>query len=344
VFLPSRFTQGGEGRAAQRGPFVVLSLLAFVTVSLFIVVGHQLVMSWLNADTARVTQRIAEEFGKDLDPGITSTLYKNLEHLHLEGSAALEQAPLGPPPSKGVLESAAVWLEQARLPMAARHFFLLVTGISLTLGLAATWWTGLLVGLFAATVGAIVPIVWASNRRAAIRDRYFKQLPNAFELMARVIRSGQSVPQSLQAVADAFEDPLASEFGQCLQQQNLGMRPEITFQKMAERAGILEMRIFAMAMLIQRETGGNLSEILDRLAGLVRARVKLKQQVRTLTAEGRLQGWTLVVLPFLIFTAVMIINRPYAEVLLRHVPLLIGTLVSMGIGLLWIRKIVNIEE
>jgi tight adherence protein B len=326
---------------------VVLSLLAFIIVSLFIVVGHQLVMSWLNADSARVSQRIADEFGKDIDPTIASTLYKNLEHLKLDGTTRQgsdEEAPVPLPPSQGVLESAAGWLEQARLPIPASQFFMFVTGISLALGLAATFWAGLIVGLFAATVGAVVPIVYASNRRSSFRDRYFKQLPNAFELMARVIRSGQSVPQALQAVADAFDDPLASEFGQCLQQQNLGLRPEVTFQKMADRSGILEMRIFAMAMLIQRETGGNLSEILDRLAGMVRARVKLKQQVRTLTAEGRMQGWTLVVLPFVIFAAVMVVNRAYVEVLFQHVPLLIGTLVSMGIGLLWIRHIVNIEE
>jgi tight adherence protein B len=76
---------------------------------------------------------------------------------------------------------------------------------------------------------------------------------------------------------------------------------------------------------------------------LVRARLRLKQQVRTLTAEGRMQGWTLVVLPFVVFAAMMVINRSYAEVLLDHVPLLLGTVGLMAVGLLWIRKIVNFE-
>jgi tight adherence protein B len=325
---------------------VVLSLLAFLIVSLFIIVGHQLLAGWLHPDSARVSQRIADEFGQEPGQTATSTLYKNLDQLNLDPGfdpRTAADAPPPPPASVGMLEGTAQWLEQAHLPCSPGQFFLMMSGASLLTGAAATWWAGLFAGLFAATVGAVIPILYVSNRRTAYRDRYLKQLPSAFELMARVIRAGQSVPQALQAVADAFEKPLSSEFGQCLQQQSLGLRPEVTFQKMAERSGILEMRIFAMAMLIQRETGGNLSDVLDRLAGLIRARVKLKQQVRTLTAEGRMQGWTLVVLPFLIFAVMLVINREYVEILFQHVPLLIGTLISMSIGLLWIRSIVNIE-
>src|SRR5262249_30820962 len=122
-----------------------------------------------------------------------------------------------------------------------------------------------------------------------------------------------------------------------------GLRPEITYREMAERTGILEVRIFVMAMLIQRQTGGNVAEVLDRLAGLVRDRLRLRKQVRTLTAEGRLQGGTLVVLPVLMFGAMMVINRPYAEVLLEHVSLVAATGASMAAGLIWIRKIVNFD-
>jgi tight adherence protein B len=112
---------------------------------------------------------------------------------------------------------------------------------------------------------------------------------------------------------------------------------------MAQRTGILEVRIFVMALLIQRQTGGNLAEVLERLAGLVRDRQRLRRRVKTLTAEGRMQGLTLLVLPFVVFAAMMVINRSYAEVLLLNVPLLIGTAVSMGLGAVWIRKIVNFE-
>src|SRR5262249_11008316 len=140
---------------------------------------------------------------------------------------------------------------------------------------------------------------YRSRRRKARREKILTQLPNTFDLMARVLRSGQSVAQALQAVTDTFDGPLAAEFAACLHQQNLGIRPEGSFHAMARRTGILEVRIFVMALLIQRQTGGNLSEVLERLAGLVRERLRLRGRVRTLTAEGRMQGLTLLVLPFL---------------------------------------------
>jgi tight adherence protein B len=326
---------------------VGLALLVFVMVSLGIIVGHQLLSGLLYPDSARVRQRIADEFGQDRNLPAASPLYKNPDQLNLE----LEATRNGDPeaarqalPERGFHARLTTLLEQANLSWTPNQLFVMSAVPSLALGVAGTLFLGPLVGLPGAGLSAIAPLLLVLSKRNSRREKYLKQLPNAFELMARVIRAAQSVPQSLQAVADAFEDPLAGEFKQCLQQQNLGLRPEVTFQQMAERSGILEMRIFAMAMLIQRQTGGNLSEVLDRLAGLVRARLKLKLQVRTLTAEGRLQGWTLVVLPFLVFGVMMVINREYAEVLFNHVPLIAATLASMGLGILWIRKIVDIES
>jgi tight adherence protein B len=188
-----------------------------------------------------------------------------------------------------------------------------------------------------------LPLVYVAAKRRARREKLLAQLPSAFELMARVIRVGQSVPQALQAVADSFEDPIAGEFANCQKRQNLGLRPEITFHELAQRTGILEMRIFVMALLIQRQTGGNLAEVLERLAALIRERQRLRRRVRALTAEGRLQGVTLLVLPFVVFAAMMAVNRTYAEALLQHTSLLAGMGVAMGVGAVWIRKIVNFE-
>src|SRR5262249_18306836 len=113
--------------------------------------------------------------------------------------------------------------------------------------------------------------------------------------------------------------------------------------EMASRSDIVELRIFAMAMQIQRQSGGNLSEVLERLASMVRARLRLRQQIRTLTAEGRLQGITLVVLPVVIFFALYFLNRAYAQVLLDHPSLLAATAAFMAMGMLWIRQIVRQE-
>jgi tight adherence protein B len=204
-------------------------------------------------------------------------------------------------------------------------------------------WLGYIGALAGLIAGAAAPWLILFWRAASRQEAFLRQLPNAFELMARVIRAGQSVPQALQAVADAFEDPLAGEFAFCQHQQNFGLRPDVAFREMAQRSGILELRIFVMAMAIQRQCGGNLAEALERLATLLRARFRMRQQIRTLTAEGRLQGLTLVVLPLVVFGVLFFINRRYADLLLARPGLIVATLGCMAVGNLWIRKIVRFE-
>jgi tight adherence protein B len=201
----------------------------------------------------------------------------------------------------------------------------------------------MMVGCLALVAGFLAPFFYVEHKRKQRQEIFLRQLPNAFELMARVIRTGQSVPQALQAVVEAFEDPLSSEFGQCQTHLGLGLRPEVTFREMAHRCGLVEMRIFVMALLILQQTGGNLSDVLDRLAGMTRARLKLRNHVKTLTAEGRLQGGTLVVLPFVVFAAMMSVNRQYAETLLESTSLLVASGIGLLTGILWIRRIVNFD-
>ncbi len=323
-----------------------LALLTFLTVSLSILAGYQLVSMYLSRNSERVRERLADEFGRAQNRS-SSPLYRNLDQLNLESMPSALQDAEGvrpPAPRPGRMGQIAAWLEGAGLSWQPAHLFALMACVGGAAGLAGGWFGGRIAGPIAALIAAGGPLLYVHLAWHARQEKYLKQLPNAFDLMARVIRAGQSVPQALQSVADAFDDPLAGGFKACLQKQNLGMRPEVAFQAMAESSGIVEMRIFAMAMLIQRQFGGNLSEVLERLAGLVRARLKLRQQVRTLTAEGRLQGGTLVVLPFLVFAALLFVNRPYVEVLFQHVSLIVATLISMGIGMLWIRKIVNIDN
>ena len=195
----------------------------------------------------------------------------------------------------------------------------------------------------ASLIGAAAPWLYLRMRLNARREKVLRQLPPAFDLMARILRSGLSMPQAFQGVAEAFPNPLAAEFARCRDEQNLGILPEISFRGMAERIGVLEMKIFVMAMLIQRLTGGNLSEVLERLAELIRERLRLRSQVRTLTAEGRMQAGVLLVLPVVMFFAMRWVNRPYTDVLLAHPDWLTGMAVLMAIGALWIRKIIDIE-
>jgi tight adherence protein B len=324
----------------------VLSLLIFVAVTLGLLAAPRLLGGRWSPAVWRGRRRLRREFHKD---GQTvGALFKDPNALTLDPGPA-PTATLG---SKGAAAAARLGtslrsrlqtaLEQADLTLTVRQLLTFSGGLGLGLGVAGLFF-GFLVGAGAAGVGAALPLLYVHFRRKARQEKILAQLPGAFGLMARVIRAGHSVPQALQAVADSFQGPLAAEFSKCQKQQSLGIRPEVTFHEMAQRTGLLEVRLFVSALLIQRQSGGNLSEVLERLANLVRDRLRLRKHVRTLTAEGRLQGLTLLILPVLVFGALLVVNRKYAQVLLDHPSLLGATAAAMGVGMLWIRKIVNFD-
>jgi tight adherence protein B len=326
-----------------------LFILVFLTVTLGSLGLFHLMPYLAPGGKSNIRKRFKEEF-QTKGPGrdAPKTLFKDLDILTL--SSAEEYAMLGAagkPPRRlsllGLRNGLNHVLLEAGFAQRPRRFLLLAGVFALVLGLAGAWlwwWPG---GLIGCSVGVALPYGLLQVKRRARRDKLVNQLPKAFDLMARVMRAGQSVPQAFQAVGDAFDEPLGGEFARCQQQQNLGLSPDVVLKEMVKRTGVLEFRIFVMAMLIQRQAGGNLSEVLERLAALIRGRLRLRRHVRTLTAEGRLQGLALLVLPFVMYAAMFVLNRPYAEELLNHPALLGGTAVLMGIGVLWIRKIVNFD-
>jgi tight adherence protein B len=294
-----------------------------------------------------VRRRVESEFrkGGPAEPQ-RSALFPNLDQLDLERSAPEDPEAAGPRPeeeARSLRGRLQLLLDQANLKVTPGQLLAVAAGLALVVGVAGALLRGPLLGVAGAVSGGTAPLAYVLLRRRARREKLLTQLPGAFELMARVIRAGQSVPQALQAVADAFEDPVAAEFADCQKQQGLGLRPESAFHDFARRTGILEVRIFVMALLIQRQTGGNMAEVLERLGGLLRERQRLRRRVRALTAEGRLQGATLLVLPFVVFGAMMAVNRTYAEALLEHTSLLAVMGAVMAVGAVWIHKIVNFE-
>jgi tight adherence protein B len=322
----------------------VTSLVIFGVVTFCLLAVSFLVSGLLSSEVWRGRQRLKREYRKGLTRGEGQPLFTNPDQLTLDDPAGAERGVRVAPRSAF---GAPLWLqealEQAGIPLKARQLLAICGWVGLALGVVGTLFRGPLLGLSAAAAGAAFPVLLVHWRRKARREKILQQLPGAFGLMARVLRAGHSVPQALLAVADTCAGPLAAEFSQCHKKQNLGIRPEVTFNEMARRTGLLEVRLFVSAMLIQQQAGGNLSEVLERLANLVRERLRLRKQVKTLTAEGRLQGITLLCLPVVIFAALMVINRKYAQVLLEHPSLLGVTAVMMGVGILWIRKIVRYD-
>lgn len=330
--------------------FPLLLLLIFLAATLGLAAGYSIWSDLARRDQSRAIERVGNEFRKPSAsaPVPQSKLFKNLPGLPPEppasfGASPPADAPIPGPEAAGVRARFEAMVAQSGLGVTSRLVLLASGGAALLLGTAGGIVGGFLFCAVGFAAGAAAPCAYVWVRRKARRDKFLRQLPDAFDLMARVMRAGHSVPQAFQSVADTFEQPIAAEFASCSEQQNLGLLPEVAYRELALRTGILEMKIFVMAMLIQRQTGGNLSEVLERLAGLVRERVHLHSRIRALTAEGRLQAVVLLVLPFVMFLVMRLVNRRYAELLLEHPSLIGGMLLMMGLGAAWIRKIINFD-
>lgn len=192
-------------------------------------------------------------------------------------------------------------------------------------------------------VVAVLPVAYLMFKKKRRLSRLQAQLPDCFDLMARVIQSGQTITQALNTVAEEFEEPAGLEFGYCYEQQNLGLSPDLAYRDLARRTGVLELKIFVLALLVHRQTGGNLSALLGNLSHVVRERFTMRGKIKGLTAEGRLQGAILLGLPPLVYCMLFFANREYALKLFDHPTLLMITGGAMLLGAISINRIINFD-
>lgn len=225
--------------------------------------------------------------------------------------------------------------------------------IVMTIGLGVG--AGLLAGLLAAQpyvppiaglAAAVLPLTYLMNRRSARLRVFEEHFPEALDLMSRALRAGHAFQTSLGMVADEMETPIGPEFRKTFDQQNFGLPLRDALAQMTERVPLLDMRFFVTAVLIQRETGGNLSEILDNLAHVVRERFKIRRQIRVHTAHGRFTAFVLLALPAALAVVLSYLNPEHMEPLLRdrlgHM-ILIVAMIMQAIGFFWIRRVIKIE-
>jgi tight adherence protein B len=223
--------------------------------------------------------------------------------------------------------------------------------ITLVLGAGAGFLASLFVPLWyawaaAAIAGAALPIVFILNRRSARMHAFEEQFPEALDLCARALRAGHAFQTALGMVADEMKPPVGPEFKKTFDQQNFGLPLRDALNQMAERMPILDVRFFASAVLIQRETGGNLSEILDNLGHVVRERFKIRRQVRVHTAHGRFTAFVLLSLPAALALVLTFLSPEHMEPLLYTrvgQTLIVAAIVMQTIGLVWIRQVIKIE-
>ncbi len=191
-----------------------------------------------------------------------------------------------------------------------------------------------------------LPLVWLLLRRKRRLKAFASQLPDALEMLARSLRAGQSLGFGFNMVATEMPLPIGKEFGRMFEEQNLGISLDESLHGMTDRIPNLDLKFFATAVILQRQTGGDLAEILDKIGSLIRDRFRIWGQVQALTGEGRLSGVVLLALPFVLFVAVYQLNPDYIKVLFTDpmgTKMLVVAVVMQIIGALVIRKIVNIK-
>ena len=220
-------------------------------------------------------------------------------------------------------------------------------GLAAIVGVVTSWLVPQpLVAPLAALAAGGAPLGWLLHRRSSRLKRFEEQFPEALDLLARAIRSGQAFQTAMGMVADELPDPVGPEFKKTFDQQNFGLPLRDALNEMSVRITLLDVRFFVTAVLIQRETGGNLSEILDNLAHVVRERFKIQRQVRVHTAHGRFTGYVLMALPAALAIALSFINPEHMQLLFHEKmgqTMLIGAIVMQAIGYVWIRKVIKIE-
>ena len=314
----------------------VLAFFVFVVVILAILIPYWFLV-------VRDEQRVLDR----LNPQKGGARAKRLNVLKPEDSissatglnAALQKA--------GFTGRIRMMLEQAAIKMSVSVFLLASVVSALVMFLfVSTVARSMMVGLGFSLLGLFIPYIYVARVRRKRIDKFEEQFPEAIDLVARALRAGHALPTGLGMVAEELKAPVGTEFRILYDEQNFGLTLPDAMRNFARRIPVLDARFFVTAVLTQRETGGNLAEVLDNLAAVIRERFKIKRQVRVLSAHGRITGWVLACLPPVLAMATLVINPRHLGTLTGD-PLgqnmLIAAVVLQVLGTLAIRKLVQIE-
>jgi tight adherence protein B len=314
------------------------SLLTFLAAIIGFVSIASLVSDVFLKGRNRLKRRLDDEFNRSSPQKLLRpSLFKDLQEVSADHFAddVVER--------RGIRDRLLYLLDQSGLDWSLSRLVTMSAIAAVFASVIAALVSGWLAAVVTSAAAAVAPIFYVCIKRNRRLEAIRRQLPDAYDLMARALRAGQTVSQTMQGVADEFSQPIAAEFSYCYEQQNLGLPTETALRDLARRTGLMEINIFVVAVIVQRQVGGNLAEMLEGLAAVVRERYRIRGAIKTLTAEGRLQAAVLMALPPAMFVAMLLLNRSYALVLLEYPWLLGGVLISMGIGALWIRKIINFD-
>lgn len=318
---------------------VLFALAVFVAVVLALEGGF----IWWNATRSAEARRLSRRL-EEVATGTTQerprTLFKDAKGTGSEFADRLIEAV---PHLHGLNRL----IVQSRLNLTFTQF------IGWTLALAALGFIAALVlkqhiavAAVAALLFGVIPLVFVARARTKHMHTFERQLPEALDLMGRALRAGHAFPTAVKMVADEMNDPIGGEFRILFDEMNYGVPQQTALLNLASRTDSTDLSYFVIAVLIQRDSGGNLAELLDNISAIIRARLKLYGEIRTLSAEGRLSAWILGLLPFAVAGVILLINPDFMRVLWQDAVGLkmVGiALTMMVIGVLWMRKIIRIR-
>ncbi|MDT8341958.1 MAG: type II secretion system F family protein [Longimicrobiales bacterium] len=322
-------------------PFVTAMLVftAVVFATFALVLGLEALRDWLRR---RAVARRLEPVLNQLDegrPGRSGDLIRQFQ----DDDTVLGTLMRGMP---GVLRTENL-LREARSEWRPETLLLLSTGLAFGTGIAVLLLTGMLVlAALGAAGGAWLPYLHLRRKAARRLRRFEEEFPETIELLTRAIRAGHPLASGMRMVADEGPAVVAEEFRQTFEEQRFGLPFNDALLGMVDRVNLVDVRIFAIAILIQREVGGNLAEILDNLATTIRERFYIRRQLRVYTAQGRMSGYALAALPLVVGGITFLMQPEYIGLLFSTAigqALVVTAVLLQIIGVFWIRNIINID-
>lgn len=239
-------------------------------------------------------------------------------------------------------------LEQAGLRWAPSHLVHLCL-VSFAGGMAFAWLMLPIPKIFSVAVGAVtgsLPFLYVWMKRRSRLKRFEELFPETLEFIARSMRAGHAFSASLEMIHREFQEPVSGEFRRTFEEHNLGLPVEVALQKLAKRVPSLDVHFFVSAVLLQKRTGGNLAEILDKLAYVIRERFKLRGRIRAVSAHGKMTATALSAIPVVVAVLMFYTNPDYVKFFFTDDvgQIMMGTAVALQlVGYAVMKKIVNIE-
>jgi tight adherence protein B len=318
--------------------FVVVTLTAFAAVSLF--------------DQRSAQARLIRERLASVDKAATRAPSQELALLRdemLSKIPALDNLLR----RSARISSLQTMLEQADVGIRAGNILILCIGSALIIGIIAFIATSSMppqesafIRMMSLMVGGLLPYSYASYRRSKRFQRFEELFPEAIDTLARAVRAGHAFTTALELIANEISEPVSSEFRKLFEEQKFGLPVRDALLNLSERMPLVDVKFFVTAVMLQRETGGNLAEILDNLSYVIRERFKIMRQVRVYTAQGRLTMLLLMALPPIIVIVMLVMNpgfiRPLFDDPIGHT-LLVSGITLQTIGYFVIRRIIHIQ-